>query len=163
MLFSRESDQLQNSSQKACFQVSNSAGLWQKGCLVPRPVRAIRVTRGGLEPSAIARGLAKNGKKAPIDEKKSQLISRRKSFDFCDDHGIFRTHEINTSLPSIFGPFQLIATKCGGHVFPKTLVSYRPIHTRGFAYCLQSCSLHEASKKFLRSWAWDDHCILYVH
>ena len=33
--------------------------------LVPRPVRAIRVTRGGLEPSAIARGLAKNGKKVP--------------------------------------------------------------------------------------------------
>ena len=28
--------------------------------LVPRPIRAIRVTRGGLEPSAIARGLAKN-------------------------------------------------------------------------------------------------------
>ena len=26
------------------------------GSLVPRPVRAIRVTRGGLEPSAIARG-----------------------------------------------------------------------------------------------------------
>ena len=25
--------------------------------LVPRPVRAIRETRGGLEPSAIARGL----------------------------------------------------------------------------------------------------------
>ena len=25
--------------------------------LVPRPVRAIRVTRGGLEPSAIARGV----------------------------------------------------------------------------------------------------------
>ena len=82
-------------------------------------------------------------KKSQIDEKKSQIISRRKSFVFCDDHGIFRTHEINTSLPSIFGPFQLIATKCGGHVFPKTLVSYRPIHTRGFAYCLQSCSLHE--------------------
>ena len=35
------------------------------GSLVPRPVRAIRVTRGGLEPSAIARGLAKNGKKVP--------------------------------------------------------------------------------------------------
>ena len=33
--------------------------------LVPRPVRAIRVTKGGLEPSAIARGLAKNGKKVP--------------------------------------------------------------------------------------------------
>ena len=33
--------------------------------LVPRPVCAIRVTRGGLEPSAIARGLAKNGKKSP--------------------------------------------------------------------------------------------------
>ena len=33
--------------------------------LVPRPVRAILVTRGGLEPSAIARGLAKNGKKVP--------------------------------------------------------------------------------------------------
>ena len=32
MLFSRESDQLQNSSHKACFQVSNSAGL-QKGML----------------------------------------------------------------------------------------------------------------------------------
>ncbi|CAH3135428.1 unnamed protein product [Porites lobata] len=61
------------------------------------------------------------GKKSQIDEKKSQIISRRKSFVFCDDHGIFRTHEINTSLPSIFGPFQLIATKCGGHVFPKTL------------------------------------------
>ena len=29
--------------------------------LVPRPVPAIRVTRRGLEPSAIARGLAKNG------------------------------------------------------------------------------------------------------
>ncbi|CAH3138023.1 unnamed protein product [Porites lobata] len=52
-------------------------------------------------------------KKSQIDEKKSQIISRRKS--------IFWTHEINTSLPSIFGPFQLIATKCGGHVFPKTL------------------------------------------
>ncbi|CAH3035804.1 unnamed protein product [Porites lobata] len=62
-------------------------------------------------------------KKSQIDEKKSQIISRRKSFVFCDDLGIFRTHEINTSLPSIFGPFQLIATKCGGHVhvFPKTL------------------------------------------
>ena len=33
--------------------------------LVPRPVRAIRVTRGRLEPSALARGLAKNGKKVP--------------------------------------------------------------------------------------------------
>ena len=39
-----------------------SQGLDQHICtlhsLVPRPVRAIRVTRGGLEPSAIARGLA---------------------------------------------------------------------------------------------------------
>ena len=76
------------------------------------------------------------GKKSQIDEKKSQIISRQKSFVFCDDHGIFRTHEIDTSLPSIFGPFQLLATKCGGHVFPTTLVSQ--------AYCLQSCSLHEA-------------------
>ena len=31
MLFSRKSDQLRNSSHKACFQVSNSAGLLQKG------------------------------------------------------------------------------------------------------------------------------------
>ncbi|CAH3147758.1 unnamed protein product [Porites evermanni] len=67
-------------------------------------------------------------KKSQIDEKKSQIISRRKSFVFCDDHGIFRTHEINTSLPSIFGPFQLIATKCGGHVFPKTLVRMKGEH-----------------------------------
>ena len=37
----------------------------QKLSLVPRPVRAIRVTRGGLEPSAIAPGLAKKGKKVP--------------------------------------------------------------------------------------------------
>ena len=48
-----------------------------------------------------------------------------------------------------------IATKYGRHVFPETLVSQ--------AYCFQSCSLHEARKKFLRSWAWDDHCTLYVH
>ncbi|CAH3124926.1 unnamed protein product [Porites lobata] len=58
-------------------------------------------------------------KMSQIDDKKSQIISRRKSFVFCDDHGIFRTHEIDTSLPSIFGPFQQIATKCGGHVFQK--------------------------------------------
>ena len=31
--------------------------LWVMCSLVPRPVRAIRVTRGGLEPSAIARGV----------------------------------------------------------------------------------------------------------
>ena len=29
--------------------------MWRKPSLVPRPARAIRVTRGGLEPSAIAR------------------------------------------------------------------------------------------------------------
>ena len=39
--------------------------------LVPRPFRAIRVTRGGLEPSAIARGLAQNGKKSPRSARKS--------------------------------------------------------------------------------------------
>ena len=38
---------------------------WVYISLESRPVRAIRVTRGGLEPSAIARGLAKNGKKVP--------------------------------------------------------------------------------------------------
>ena len=41
-------------------------------------------------------------KKSQIDEKKSQIISRRKSFVFCDDHGIFRTHVINTFLRRIF-------------------------------------------------------------
>ena len=50
--------------------------------------------------------------------KKSHMISRRKSSVFCDDHGIFRAHEINTSLPTICGPFhQLIATKSGGLFF----------------------------------------------
>ena len=88
-----------------------------KTSLVPRPARAIRVTRGGLEPSAIEWGLAKN------DKKKSQIISRRKSSVFCDDHGIFRAHEINTSLPTICGPFHLIATESGGLFPPKTLVS----------------------------------------
>ena len=34
MLFSRKSDQLRNSSHKACFQVSNSAGLLQKRCVL---------------------------------------------------------------------------------------------------------------------------------
>ena len=32
------------------------ASVYQQRSLVPRPVRAIRVTRGGLETSAIARG-----------------------------------------------------------------------------------------------------------
>ena len=76
--------------------------------LVPRPVWAIRVSRGGLEPSAIARGLnARPGKKVPD-------ISLRKSYLFCDDHGIFLAYETNTSLPSMCGPFHPIATKCGG-------------------------------------------------
>ena len=34
-----------------------SLSLLGKTSLVPRPVRAIRVTRGGMEPSAIARGV----------------------------------------------------------------------------------------------------------
>ena len=73
--------------------------------LVPRPVRAIRVTRGGLEPSAIARGLAKNGKKVPDQREKVPDNFSTKTSVFCDNHGIFRTYEINTSLPSICGPF----------------------------------------------------------
>ena len=80
-------------------------------CLLPRPVHAIRV---------IARGLAKNGKKSQISVKKVPEISPRKSYVFCDDHGIFPGYEMkcNTSLPSICGPFHLIATKCVGVFFP---------------------------------------------
>ena len=73
--------------------------------LVPRPVRAIRVTRGGLEPSAIARGLAKNGKKVPYQREKVPNNFSTKTSVFCDNHRIFRTYEINTSLPRICGPF----------------------------------------------------------
>ena len=51
--------------------------------------------------------------------KKSQMISRRKTSVFCDDHRIFRANEINTSLPIICGPFHLITTKSGGLFFPK--------------------------------------------
>ena len=36
---------------------ASSEELWRSRILVPRPVRAIRVTRGGLEPSAITRGV----------------------------------------------------------------------------------------------------------
>ena len=90
-------------------------------------------------------------KKSQISEKKSQIVSRLKSSVFCNYHGIFRAHEINTSLLTICGPFHLIARKFGrGLSSPKTLV-------RNY---LQSCSLHEARKKFLRSWTWDDHCTL---
>ena len=73
--------------------------------LVTRPFRAIRVTRGGLEPSAIAQGLAKNGKKVPDQREKVPDNFSTKTSVFCDNHGIFRTYEINTSLPSICGPF----------------------------------------------------------
>ena len=62
-------------------------------------------------------------KKSQIREKKSQIASRLKSSVFCNDHGIFRAHEINTSLLTICGPFHLIARKFGrGLSSPKTLV-----------------------------------------
>ena len=62
-------------------------------------------------------------KKSQISEKKSQIVSRLKSSVFCNDHGIFRAHEINTSLLTICGPFHLIARKFGrGLSSPKTLV-----------------------------------------
>lgn len=38
--------------------------------LVPKPIRAKRVSRGGLEPTAIAQGLAKKAKKSLVGEKK---------------------------------------------------------------------------------------------
>ena len=55
-----------------CSHASPNSGLLntKNPSLVPRPVRAIRVTSGGLEPSAIARGLAKNGKKVPDQREK---------------------------------------------------------------------------------------------
>lgn len=43
--------------------------------LVPKPIRAKRVSRGGLEPTSIAQGLAK---RALIGEKKAWMIDRRK-------------------------------------------------------------------------------------
>ena len=91
-------------------------GRLKPASIVARPVRAIRITIGGW-------GLAKNGKKSQISEKKSQIVSRLKSSVFCNDHGIFRAHEINTSLLTICGPFHLIARKFGrGLSSPKTLV-----------------------------------------
>ena len=52
-----------------------------------------------------------------IPREKSQIISRRNSSVFWEDHGKVRTYQINSSLPSICGPFHLIATKCGGRFF----------------------------------------------
>ena len=40
-----------------CFILEDDVYQWIMGSLIPRPVRAIRVARGGLEPSAIARGV----------------------------------------------------------------------------------------------------------
>lgn len=64
--------------------------------LVPKPIRAKRVSRGGLEPTAIARP----GKKGP-DKRVKGLDDRSTKnlfFSFCRDHGISRTYEITISL-----------------------------------------------------------------
>ena len=64
------------------------------------------------------RGLAKNRKKVPDQRENVPDDFLTKTSVFCDNHGIFWTFEINTSLPSICGPFYRIATKCGGRFYP---------------------------------------------
>ena len=66
--------------------------------------------------------LAKNGKKDPDQREKVPDNFSTKTSVFYDNHGIFRTYEINTSLPSICEPCYRIATKCGGRFFP---INYR--------------------------------------
>ena len=69
--------------------------------LVPRPVCAIRVTRGGLEPSAIARGLAKKTPRQKVYACARLSIS-----------GLFFSHTFQSKSPARF----ILCAACGSVV-----------------------------------------------